>query len=121
MKHTGERAVGGRTSGLIGPGEEVTWEGRHFGIRHRHTALITRYDRPRHFRDSMTRGRFAAFEHDHYFDPEASGTLMRDVVEFASPLGWIGRLVDKLVLAKYLRKLIAERGEVIKREAEAGV
>jgi hypothetical protein len=28
---TGERAVAGVTSGLIGLGEEVTWRARHFG------------------------------------------------------------------------------------------
>ena len=27
---SGERAVAGVTSGLIGPGQEVTWRGRHF-------------------------------------------------------------------------------------------
>ena len=31
LKHTGERAVGGKTSGLIGPGETVTWRARHLG------------------------------------------------------------------------------------------
>lgn len=32
MAHSGERAIGGVTSGLIGLGEEVTWRARHFGI-----------------------------------------------------------------------------------------
>jgi len=29
---TGERAVGGRTTGLLELGEEVTWRARHFGV-----------------------------------------------------------------------------------------
>lgn len=32
LKHTGERAVGGKTRGLIGPGETVTWRARHLGV-----------------------------------------------------------------------------------------
>jgi len=60
MAHTGERAIAGRTTGLIGPDEEVTWEGRHFGLLLRHTARITQYERPRHFRDSMVEGRFTS-------------------------------------------------------------
>ncbi len=36
MDHSGERIVAGRRSGLIELGEEVTWEARHFGIRHQH-------------------------------------------------------------------------------------
>ena len=29
---TNERAVGDRTHGLLGVGDEVTWEARHFGV-----------------------------------------------------------------------------------------
>jgi hypothetical protein len=38
---TGERVVGGRTSGLLGLGDEVTWKGRHFGINQRLSSRIT--------------------------------------------------------------------------------
>src|SRR5438045_2573161 len=78
MTESGERAVAGRLSGLIGMGEEVTWEARHFGLTHQHTSRITAFDPPAHFRDSMVRGRFARFEHDHYFLEQSGGTLMRD-------------------------------------------
>ena len=30
--HTEERAIAGVTTGLIGPGGEVTWRARHFGV-----------------------------------------------------------------------------------------
>lgn len=66
----------------------------------------------------MVRGRFARFEHDHYFEPKDAGTLMRDVLEFESPFGALGRLVDYLVLGDYLRKLLEERSRVIKAAAE---
>ena len=118
MARTGERAIGGRTSGLIDEGEEVTWQGRHFGLVLRHTSRITRFERPRHFRDSMTRGQFAKFEHDHYYDPIESGTLMRDVVDFESPFGLVGRLVDRLFLTGYLERLLTARALAIKGEAE---
>ena len=118
MAHTGEQAIAGRTSGLIGAGEEVTWRARHFEIHHQHTSRITAFDRPRHFRDSMVRGRFVAFEHDHFFEPTGQGTRMRDVVEFASPLGPLGRVVDRLLLGRYLERLLRRRNEGIKREAE---
>lgn len=115
---SGERIVGGRRSGLIGLGEEVSWEARHFGLLHRHTSRITQFDSPRHFRDSMVSGRFAKFEHDHFFESNGSVTLMRDILDFASPFGWLGRLVDRLILRRYLAKLLATRNEVIKRAAE---
>lgn len=119
MAGSGERAVGGRTVGLIGMAEEVEWEARHFGLSHRHRARITAFEPPAHFRDSMVRGRFKRFEHDHFFEERGGRTVMRDVIEFASPLGVIGRIVDAVVLAGYLGRLIADRGQVIKEAAEA--
>ena len=121
MAHTGERAVAGKTSGLIGMGEEVTWRGRHFGIVHEHTSRITKFDRPRHFRDEMTRGRFKRFVHDHYFEASSSGTQMRDILEFRSPFGPLGQLVDVLLLEGYLRRLLQERNRIVCQAAEARV
>jgi hypothetical protein len=43
-RHTQERAVAGVTSGLIGPGEWVTFEGVHFGIRQQLTARVTEFE-----------------------------------------------------------------------------
>ena len=43
---TGERAVGGVTAGLIGPGETVTWRARHFGVWQHLTSRITSFERP---------------------------------------------------------------------------
>jgi hypothetical protein len=37
---TGERAIAGRTSGLIGLGESVTWEARHLGVRQRLVGIV---------------------------------------------------------------------------------
>src|SRR3954447_25672503 len=65
---SGERVVAGRGSGLLELGGEVTWEGRHFGVRQRLTSAITRYERPEFFQDRMVRGAFKSLEHDHVFE-----------------------------------------------------
>jgi ligand-binding SRPBCC domain-containing protein len=118
-RQTGERAVGAVTSGLLGPGEEVTWSARHFGIRQTLTSRITAFDRPHHFRDSMVRGAFRRFDHDHFFAACGEGTEMRDVFDFESPLGPLGRLVDAVVLERYLWRFLERRNEEIKRVAES--
>ncbi|MGC4013022.1 MAG: SRPBCC family protein [Luteolibacter sp.] len=118
--HTGEKAIAGITSGLIGPDEEVTWSARHFGIRFRMTVRITAYDRPHHFRDEMARGPFHRMEHDHVFEPQDGATLMHDTFRFASPLGpFGGRIVDRVVLRPHLLALLEERNAWIKRVAES--
>ncbi|MFU8830175.1 MAG: SRPBCC family protein [Phycisphaerales bacterium] len=122
LSDTGERAVAGRTSGLIGLGESVTWEARHLGVRQRFTAEVTAFDRPTFFRDEMTRGAFRSFAHDHRFEDKYQDrggvTVMTDEVEFRSPLGPLGWLVDTLFLTGYMRRLLEKRCQAIKQEAE---
>lgn len=117
---SGERAVAGVTTGLLGLGDQVTWRGRHFGIVQELTSRITAFDRPRHFRDEMVRGPFRSLVHDHYFDAVPAGTLMRDVFEFLAPFGAVGRWSERTVLTEYLRRFLAERARVLKWLAESG-
>lgn len=120
LSGSGERAIGGVTSGLIGLGERVTWEATHFGVRQHLTSRITAFDRPHHFRDSMVAGAFRRFDHDHWFDEvDARHTAMRDVFDYDAPLGALGRLANVLFLTSYMRRLLAERNAVVKRVAES--
>lgn len=116
---TGEEAVAGVTSGLIGLGQEVTWRARHLGVRQQLTTRITRFDRPRHFRDSMVRGAFRRFDHDHSFTSTPEGTEMRDRFDYTAPFGPLGRLADALFLERYMRRLLEERNRVIRSAAES--
>lgn len=121
MKGTGERAVAGTTSGLLGAGEEVTWEAKHLGVRQRFTSRITAFEAPAYFQDSMVQGAFKSFVHDHYFESRGAGTIMRDKVTFRSPLGPLGRIMDAAYLSRYLRALLLERQRVVKAAAESSV
>jgi ligand-binding SRPBCC domain-containing protein len=115
-----ERAIGGKTSGLIEEGEEVTWEAVHFGIRQRLTSRIVAMKRPTYFRDSMVAGAFARLDHEHIFEVCQDGsTRMSDVFDYTSPFGPVGVLADALFLQNYMRRLLEERNLVIKRVAEA--
>jgi ligand-binding SRPBCC domain-containing protein len=114
--HTGERVVGGVSSGVLALGDRVTWEARHLGLRHRLSMTISAYDRPRMFRDELVHGPFRRLAHDHFFEPAAQGTLMRDLFEFSSGLAPL----DTLVLEPHLRRFLLRRNEVIRGLAEGG-
>ncbi|MBC8135283.1 MAG: SRPBCC family protein, partial [Fibrella sp.] len=102
---TNEKAVAGVMEGLIGPGETVTWEATHFGVRQRLTSRITGFDPPHRFVDEMLSGAFHSLHHLHEFEPTATGgTIMRDTMTFVSPLGWLGILADKLFLESYMTR-----------------
>jgi ligand-binding SRPBCC domain-containing protein len=119
-QYTGEQAIAGVTSGLIGLNETVTWRARHFGVMLTHQTLITAYEEPHHFRDVMTQGMFRSFEHDHFFTDIASGhTRMKDVLRFSAPLGWLGLVVESVVLRRYMTNFLEHRNAFIKKTAEA--
>jgi ligand-binding SRPBCC domain-containing protein len=117
-KGTGERAIAGRTAGLITEGEQVTWEARHLGKVRRHTSLVTIMQPPHFFEDKMIAGDFKYFRHQHRCQPNATGTLMMDILAFASPYGWLGKAVDALFMKWYLTRFLEERNRVIKQYAE---
>lgn len=119
MSRTGERAVAGVTSGMLGPGDTVTWQARHFGVPWRLTVRITEFERPHRFIDEQVRGAFAWMTHTHRFTPVEGGTLMADEFRYDVPLGWLGAMVDKLALERYMRKLLSARNEYLKLVAES--
>lgn len=115
---TNEKAIAGVTSGLINLGETVTWRAKHFGIYQNFTSKITAYNRPISFTDKMQQGAFKSFKHVHIFKLERRGTFMIDEIQFEAPFGWLGRIVEKLILRSYLTRFIIERNELIKSVAE---
>ncbi|RZJ68017.1 MAG: cell division protein [Flavobacterium sp.] len=117
--HTNEEAVAGKTSGLIGMGESVTWRARHFGITQHLTSKITAYNRPNFFADEMVKGAFKKFRHEHKFAVAENGaTVMTDIFNYTSPLGILGRLADRLFLKNYMEALLKERNRIVKDYAE---
>lgn len=113
---TNEKAVSGKTSGLIGLNETVTWRARHFGIYQHLTVKVTDFRRPFSFTDVMLKGAFASMNHRHTFEAQGSGTKM---TEFNSPFGWIGRAVDFIYLKEYMKQFLIIRNNEIKRVAES--
>jgi ligand-binding SRPBCC domain-containing protein len=64
---------------------------------------------PEYFVDEQIKGPFRRFRHVHEFIEDAEGTKMVDRIEFAAPFGPVGRVAEKFVLARYLRRLIEAR------------
>lgn len=118
--HTNEKAIAGRTSGLIELNEQVTWRAKHLGVYQKLTVKITEFDFPHSFTDEMVKGAFKGFKHVHQFlDYHEDGTMMVDIFEYESPFGILGKLVDWLFLKKYMRNLLLKRNLIIKDFAES--
>ena len=115
-----ETIVGGVRSGRMGLDDEVTWRAVHFGLPFRMTSRIIEYRRPVWFVDEQIRGPFASWRHEHRFTPSDTGaTIVEDVVDFTSPFGPVGRLVDTMGLRRYMKGLLEQRNAFLKAEVES--
>jgi ligand-binding SRPBCC domain-containing protein len=120
MGASGERAIGGVTTGVMRLGDIVTWQARHLGITFRMTVAITEYQYPSQFVDEQRRGPFRRWRHEHRFATLANGeTQMIDLVDFQSPLGPLGFVADRLVLDHYMPHLLRQRNAWLKTTLEA--
>jgi hypothetical protein len=113
-------AVGGVTTGLVGPGEQVTWRAKHFGLWHDLTSKATVVEPPTYFQVTMVEGIFRSMQADHLFRSLASGaTELRDTFAIAAPLPILGPIAEALFLRRYMIALNRERNAVIKQLAES--
>lgn len=69
---TGEKAIAGRTTGLIEEGETVTWRAKHLGFYQTHTSRIINMEKPYQFTDIMVKGTFKSLKHQHIFSQEGN-------------------------------------------------
>ncbi|MDB5156959.1 MAG: hypothetical protein JWR50_1666 [Mucilaginibacter sp.] len=118
-KHTGERAIAGTTTGLIGLDETVTWRAKHFFIWQTLTSKIVEFKSPHFFADEMVKGAFKNFRHEHYFFYMDDKTVMKDVFMFESPFWILGNLFNLITLKAYMTSLLKQRNLVIKQVAES--
>jgi ligand-binding SRPBCC domain-containing protein len=119
MAHTGEQAVAGTTMGLIGLNETVTWKAKHLMKTRFMKMKISAMTRPFAFDDEMVDGDFKSFRHQHHFKQIENGIFMIDILDFETPYGKIGQVLNSIYLTKYLRALLEGRNQLIKTFAES--
>ena len=117
-KSTNEKAIDGVLNGLINKEETVTWQARHLFKIRLFTSKITAMQSPDFFIDEMIKGDFKSFHHEHHFKAVANGTIMIDLLNFETPYGTLGKIVNTLFLKSYIEKFLIKRNKVIKEYAE---
>lgn len=84
------------------------------------------YEPGRSFTDTMLKGPFRSWVHEHLCEPTAAGSRLTDTIDYALPLGPLGALFGGWAVRRRLDRMFAYRHEVTRREclamaAEAGV
>jgi len=106
---------------LAGVGSEIVTSFRLFPFlpfRAQWIALITEFEWNQHFADIQKKGPFKRFHHRHEFSREtrnATGTLVRDVIEYDAGFGVLGDLAQKLFIAPSLQQTFAYRQKMLEK------
>jgi len=113
------RPVAGTVAGTLGPGDRVVWAGWRFGLPLVHEGLITRYERPAFVQDTMARGRFRKYQHDHQFIEIDGQTLVIERLRFSMPFGPLGKQLGKRLVVPTVTRLLRRRVALLKQVAES--
>lgn len=114
---TKEKAISGKTKGLIEKGDRVTFEATHFFLRQRLTSYILSMNLliilwMRWFRA------FKRMNPMHAFKTDGNGTTMEDTLCFEAPCGVIGWMAERMGLRWYMGAFLQHRNRNLKRLIE---
>jgi ligand-binding SRPBCC domain-containing protein len=79
------------------------------GIKLNWTTEITHVNEPHFFVDEQRVGPYAIWHHEHHFVQKEDGVEMTDIVSYALPFGFLGRLVQPFLVAPKLNEIFAYR------------
>lgn len=94
-------------------GTEIQYRLRWQGLPMKWRSRISEYDPGVMFADEMLRGPYKRWYHRHFFRPVEGGVEVIDEVEYALPLGALGRAVHVTVVRRQLEAIFDFRGEAI--------
>ena len=85
------------------------------GIPLRWTSRIEDWAPGRSFVDRQVRGPYGLWHHRHTFAEQGRGTVVRDEVDYAMPLGALGDLAHPLFVRRDLERIFTYRHEAVPR------
>lgn len=97
----------------IVPGTLIDYRLRLFGIPFDWRTRIETFEPGVGFTDVQVRGPYRRWHHEHRFWAVDGGTLMRDRVDYALPLGWVGRPAHALFVRASLERIFDHRRRVM--------
>ncbi len=99
----------GKSTPEIGEGTLIDYRLRLNGIPMGWQSRIENWAPDRRFVDTQVKGPYAHWQHAHEFVPMANGTLLRDVVRYRLPLGWLGSTLAGCKVESQVDQIFAHR------------
>jgi ligand-binding SRPBCC domain-containing protein len=92
-------------------GAEIHYTIKWLGVPIRWKTIIREYEPPRIFIDQQAEGPYTLWLHRHTFRETPDGTVVADHVDYALPMGLLGRLAHAVAVRKQLLEIFDYRQE----------
>jgi ligand-binding SRPBCC domain-containing protein len=79
------------------------------GLKLRWTSEITQVKDKAYFIDDQRFGPYSFWHHKHFFEATENGVKMTDVIHYALPLGFLGRIMNALIVKNKLKEIFDYR------------
>lgn len=99
----------------VAPGTLIDYRLSLFGVPFNWRTRIERFEPDTSFVDTQLRGPYSLWRHTHEFAEVRRGTKMLDRVDYALPLGPLGRVARALFVRVTLERIFDYRAEAIAR------
>lgn len=94
-------------------GAEIQYRIRWMGLQMKWKTVIREYRPPLCFVDEQTSGPYSLWRHRHVFEATQEGTKVGDHVEYALPLGLLGRFAHAALVRRQLVEIFQYRQQEI--------
>ncbi len=85
------------------------------GIKTRWVTEITHVADGKYFVDEQRIGPYRIWHHQHHIEKNDRGVLMKDIVSYQPPMGFIGSLANSFFIEKKLREIFSYRKTAIEK------
>jgi len=76
---------------------------------------ITHVVEKKYFVDEQRVGPYALWHHQHFIEPHENGVMMKDIVTYRPPLGFLGSMANMLFIKKQLEGIFKYREAALKK------
>jgi ligand-binding SRPBCC domain-containing protein len=77
---------------------------------------ITQVRDREYFVDEQRVGPYAMWHHEHFIEEVNDGVMMRDIVSYAPPLGFLGQIANAVFIKRQLQQIFDYRFQAVVRE-----
>lgn len=83
------------------------------GIKLDWVTEITHLEEGRYFIDEQRFGPYALWHHQHHFEEVDGGVMMKDILHYKVPFGWIGTLADAVFVDQKIESIFVFRNTAV--------